>query len=365
MTTASTASHGRLLRLGYVGCGFMAQKVHLPNLLTTPGCEVVALAELRQELGRKVQERLRIPRLYSDHQALLADPEIDAICVSGGFMAQGDIARDALLAGKDVFMEKPMAISLAQADRILAASRQSGKRLMVGYMKRHDAGNEIAKAEIERLRGSGELGAVTYARSHDFAGDWTNGLDTPMDQSDEPMPRMPVVGPEWMPPQFVGQYLNYINEYTHNVNLLRWLLGAGEDVAVRAVDLDDDGYTGIVVFDMAGVRATLETGDVSHYRYDDHTQIYFQHGWVRLAMPPLLLKQVPAEVEFYRAGEEQSFIRRVPQPAWSWSYKREVEQFVQCLRTGSPFRSSAEDTRTDVRLFEDIFRFHLARRQVL
>ena len=95
MTTASTASHGRLLRLGYVGCGFMAQKVHLPNLLTTPGCEVVALAELRQELGRKVQERLRIPRLYSDHQALLADPEIDAICVSGGFMAQGDIGRDA------------------------------------------------------------------------------------------------------------------------------------------------------------------------------------------------------------------------------------------------------------------------------
>ena len=365
MTAASTATDGSPIHLGYVGCGFMAQKVHLPNFLATPGCQVVALAEVRQDLGRTVQVRLGIPRLYADHTALLADPELDAIAVSGGFMAQGEIARDALLAGKDVFMEKPMAISVAQADRILAAARQSGKRLMVGYMKRHDAGNELAKAEIGRLRAGGELGRATFARSHDFAGDWINGLDTPMDRTDEPMPDMPVAGPEWLPPQFVQPYVNYINEYTHNVNLLRWLLDAGDNVTVRAVDLDDDCYTGVVVFGMAGVRATLETGDISHYRYDDHTQVYFQHGWVRLGMPPLLLKQVPAEVEIYRAGEEQSFTRRVPQPAWSWSYKREAERFVHCLRTGEPFRSPGEDTRTDVRLFEDIFRLYLQQRHLL
>ena len=362
MTAAAIRTDDGPIRLGYVGCGFMAQKVHLPNFLATPGCEVVALAEVRPELGRKVQERLRIPRLYSGHHELVADPEIDAIAVSGGFMAQGEIARDALLAGKDVFMEKPMAISVAQADRILAAAQQSGRRLMVGYMKRHDAGNELAKTEIDRLRASGELGRTTFARSHDFAGDWTNGLDTPMDSTDEPMPAMPVTGPDWLPPELVQPYLNYINEYTHNVNLLRWLLHAGDNVTVRAVDLDDDGYTGVVTFDMAGVRAVLETGDISHFRYDDHTQVYFQHGWVRLRMPPLLLKQVPAEVEFYRAGEEQSFTRRIPQPAWSWSYKREAERFIHCLRTGEPFRSSGEDTRTDVRLFEDIFRLYLAQR---
>jgi predicted dehydrogenase len=131
------------------------------------------------------------------------------------------------------------------------------------------------------------------------------------------------------------------------------------------VDLDDGGHAGIVVFDMAGVRAVLESGDVSHYRYDDHTQVYFRHGWVRLHMPPLLLKQVPAEVELYRAGDEQSFTRRIPQPAWSWSYKREAELFIRCLRTGEPFRSPAEDTRTDVRLIEDIFRIHLTQRKQL
>src|SRR3712207_5928613 len=70
------------VRLGYVGCGYMAQRVHLPNLLSIPDCEVVALAEVRQELGKQVQSRLGIPKLYKDHEAMLADPEIEAVAVS-------------------------------------------------------------------------------------------------------------------------------------------------------------------------------------------------------------------------------------------------------------------------------------------
>ncbi len=339
------------IRIGYVGCGFMAQKVHLPNLLATPDCELVALAEVRRELGRKVQARLGIPKLYTDHQALLADPDIQAIGVSAAFMVQGEIARDALLAGKDVFMEKPMAVSLAQADAILDAARRSGRRLMVGYMKRYDAGNEVVKAQVAAFRASGELGPITYVRNHGFCGDWTAGLDTPMDTTQEPMPEAPARGPDWLPPEFLKQYLGYLQQYTHNINLLR--------------DLDDDGYTGVVILDLNGVRAVIESGSISHFRWDEHTQIYFRHGWIHTWAPPLLLRQTPAEVEIYRAGKEQSFIRQIPQPAWSWSYKREVEHFVHCLQTGEPFRSSGEDTRTDVRLFEEIFRAHLTQRGVL
>jgi predicted dehydrogenase len=353
------------IRLGYVGCGYMAQKVHLPNFLAIPDCEVVALAEVRHDLGQRVQAKLAIPKLYTDHEAMLADPDIDAVAVSAAFTVQGQIARDALLAGKDVFMEKPMAVSLAQADAILAASHQSGRRLMVGYMKRYDAGNELVKNQLEEFKASGELGPITYARNHGFCGDWIAGLDTPMEQSSEPMPQMAASGPEWLPPEFFNQYLNYLQQYTHNINLLRWLLDAGDTVTVRSVDLDEDGYTGVVVFDMAGTRAILETGRLSHYRWDEHTQIYFRHGWVQTWAPPLLLKQVPAEVEIYRAGDVQSFSRPIPQPAWSWSYRREAEFFIHALQSGEPFRSSAEDTRTDVRLFEDIFRAYLTQRKVL
>jgi predicted dehydrogenase len=350
------------VRIGYVGCGFMAQKVHIPNLVSIPDCELVALAELRQELGRRVQARYAIPKLYADHQAMLADADVDAIAVSADFMVQGQIARDALLAGVHVFMEKPMAISVRQADAILDAARRSGTRLMVGYMKRYDAGNELVKAHIEAFRASGELGAVTFARNHGFCGDWTAGIDVPLDTSDEPIVRVPPVGPDWLPPAYIRQYLGYLQQYTHNVNLLRWFLDAGDDIRVRAVDLDDDGYTGVVLLDVGGTRAALETGRVSHYRWDEHTQVYFEHGWIVTWAPPLLLKQVPAEVEIYVGGETQAFSRPIPEPRWSWSYKREAEHFISCLQSGEPFRSSGADTRTDVRLFEDIWRAYLTQR---
>jgi len=119
-----------IVRLGYVGAGFMAQKVHLPNFTNLPGCQVVALAEARPKLGEIVAKRFGIPKLYRNHSELIADPEVDAVAVSAHFAAQGEIARDALLAGKPVFMEKPMAVSVEQAERILEASRKTGAPLM-------------------------------------------------------------------------------------------------------------------------------------------------------------------------------------------------------------------------------------------
>ena len=132
---------------------------------------------------------------------------------------------------------------------------------------------------------------------------------------------------------------------------------------MRAVELDNDGYAGIVVFDVAGVRATLETGRLSHHRWDEHTQVYYRDGWIHTWAPPLLLRQTAAEVEVYRAGKEQVFSRPLVTP--SWSYRREAEHFVACLRSGEPFRSTAADTRTDVRLFEEIYRQFLTQRGVI
>ena len=344
------------IRLGYVGGGFMAQKVHLPNFASIPDCAITALAEVRGDLRGKVADRFGIAKRYASHQEMAADPDIDAVAVSADYSLQNVIAEELLRAGKTVFMEKPMATTLARADAILDAEKAGSSRLMVGYMKRYDAGNQIAKDHVRQFRQSGELGKITLIRNHGFCGDWIGGLDTPMEASAEPMPPTRTIVPDWLPADRQGSYLGYLQQWTHNVNLLRWLLDAGDDAHVRAVDLDADGMTGVVILEIAGVRATLESGSLSHYRWDEHTQVYFQNGWVKTDAPPLLLRQVPAEVELYRAGATQEFTRLVPQPAWTWSYKREAEHFIRGVQTGEPFDSTALDTRTDVRLFEDIYR---------
>ena len=180
-----------------------------------------------------------------------------------------------------------------------------------------------------------------------------------MESSSEPMPPTRTIAPDWLPEGRRGQYLSYLQQWTHNINLMRWLMDAGDNAKVKAVDLNEDGTTGIVILEIAGVRASLESGSLSHYRWDEHTQVYFQNGWIKTDAPPLLLRQVPAEVEIYKAGATQEFTRPIPQPAWSWSYKREAEHFIRGVQTGEPFDSSAQDTLTDVRLFEDIYKMWL------
>ncbi len=351
-----------IVRLGYVGAGWMAQRVHLPSFTSLPDCRVVALAEVRADLRDTVATRFAIPRRYATHLELAGDPEIDAVAVSAGYALQGEMASEFLRRGKPALMEKPMATTVAHAGAILAAAREGGGRLMVGYMKRYDAGNRLARDAIRRFRQSGELGRIFYLRAHGFCGDWICGLDVPVERSLEPIPPSPVVVPDWLPPARHQQYLGYLQQWTHNVNLARWLLDAGDRAAVRWVDLDEDGNTGVAVMEIDGVRATLESGLLNHYRWDEETQVYFEHGWVRAAAPPLLLRNQPAEVEIYRARPTHEFTRPLPDPAWSWSYKREAEHFIHCVRTGDPFDSTGEDTLTDVRLFEDLYRTWLTAR---
>jgi predicted dehydrogenase len=349
--------------MGYVGCGFLAQKVHIPNIVALSSFELVAVAEVRSELGRRVQGRYGIPRLYENHLALADDPDIDAVAVSGHYCTQGEIAIDLLRAGKDVFLEKPMAVSVDQADRMLAAEAESGRRLMIGYMKRYDDGNVLLKSLLDDPEIRDRLGALFYLRLHEFAGDWLGGLDTALETTDEPLPPAPAcMLPSWLPNDLEQGYLNYLQEYTHQINLVRWLLEAGDEVDVSSVDLDDDGYTGVTVLRVNGVRAVLESGAHGYSVWDEFMQMYFERGWIRTLVPPLLARNVPVRLEIYYSGRPYGTVETVTPSEPGWAYRAELEHFVECLRTGQPFRSPAVDTRHDVIALERIYRLHVETR---
>jgi predicted dehydrogenase len=352
-----------VIRLGYVGCGFVAQHIHLPNFASLEGCRLAALAELRPELGRRVAERHNIPAVYRSHTELSEDASIDAVAISAAHDVQGDIAADLLLAGKHVFLEKPMAVSLVQANRILTAARSGGSRLMVAYMKRHDPGNDLARQIIADWRLTSARGRTIYARSHGFGGNWTAGLDTSAQIStNEVLPQR--VGyhnlPVWLPAEWGERYVEYLQQYSHNINLLRFLLGAGDDARVRSVHLDDDGYTGVVILDVAGVRTVIESGVIEFHQWDWHTQVYFDQGWIKVHAPPFFLRPSQARVEIYEGGRDPAYRYPIAQPLTAWPYREEAAAFIDALERDAPFRSPGEDTLTDVRICEEIFQHALA-----
>lgn len=352
------------VRFGYVGCGYIAQQVHLPNFASLPQCKFMAVAEVRQELGERIAKRYGIPKVYRSHEELAADPNIEAVGVSGPYALQGKIAQDLLKAGKHVFMEKPMAVSIARAEAILKAAKDGKARLMVGYMKRYDTGNILLKKHMDAWRASGEAGRVLLARNHGFGGNWVYAQDQniPFETSQDKAPPAPDECPAWLPDKWKNAYLGYLQQWTHNINLLRFLLDDKDGSAkVTSVQLDGDGMTGLVVMDINGARATVESAYTKFHAWDEHTQVYFEGGWLRTEAPPLLQKETPATVEVYRSATKDGQAPRRSQEyaAPSWSYREEAKHFLDGVRSGEPFRSSGEDTFHDVRLYEEIYRHFL------
>lgn len=354
------------VRFAYVGCGFVAQNIHIPNFAASPDCDFLALAEVRPGLAEQVAAYYGIPRTYASHHDICADDSIEAVGVSGPYALQGQIARDLLRAGKHVFMEKPMAVSLQQAQAIVDAAESGGARCMVGYMKRYDAGNLRIKALCDEWRSSGEMGRLLFARNHGFGGNWVYAQDpnvrsfsAPSDAP--PPPPSPDECPDWMPDSAKSAYINYLQQWTHNINLLRFFLDDTAGTArVQSVQLDPDGHTGLVVLDINGTRAVVESAYTRFHAWDEHTQLYFEGGWLQTSAPPLLQKDVPATIEIYRGGTQDTLpaLTRESAPP-TWAYREEARTFLRCVQSGEPFPSSAQDTLTDVRLCEEIYRLHL------
>lgn len=362
---AGSAAREKPVRLGYVGCGFIAQHIHLPNFAGLPECDFVALAEVRPKLGRMVADHYRIPRLYGSHLELAADPDIEAVAVSADYALQGAIAADLLRAGKDVFMEKPMAVSVKQAEAILAAGRTGGGRLMVGYMKRFDPTNLLMRETVRGWRRSGDKGRLLYLRAHGFCGNWTAGRDrTGILSTDEPMPPVPRGGllPDWLPEQFAGKYIGYLQQYTHNINLAMFALDVTDPAAmsVRAVELDEDGLTGVVVLELGGVRVTVESAQTRFHAWEEHTQVYFEGGWVHAWSPMLFANPGNPRIEIYEGGDRPSYRYPIPQPIAAWHFREEARHFLEAVRARTPFGSPGTIALNDARLLEDIYRHHIA-----
>ena len=359
----TTPASERPVKLAYIGCGFIAQHIHLPHFSTLPQAELVALAELRPKLGRAVAEHYRIPRLVTSHTELVNDPEIEAVAVSADYVVQGNIAADLLRAGKHVFMEKPMAVSIKQAETILKAAEEGGGRLMVGYMKRYDPANVLMRDTVRAWKQSGDKGRLLYLRAHGFCGNWVAGRDrTSIISTDEPMPPKPRNDfiPDWLPSDQVDHYIGYLQQYTHNINLARFVLDAADaELKVTKADLDPDGMTGVVLLELGGTRVAVESAQTKFHAWEEHTQVYFEGGWVHAHSPMLFANPGQPWIEIYEAGEPPVFRHPVPTPIAAWHFREEAVHFLEHVRSGEPFRSPGTDALADVTLLEGIYRNHL------
>ena len=133
------------LRLAVIGCGRIAQVAHFPALEKADGVEVVAVCDPSAEVVRAVARRYDVRAAYTDQAGLLADEAVEAVLVAAPDRFHHSIATAALLAGKHVLVEKPLASTAAQAQSLVDLVDRTGLVLQVGAMKRHDQGMQFAQ----------------------------------------------------------------------------------------------------------------------------------------------------------------------------------------------------------------------------
>lgn len=172
----------RKIRFAIFGCGGIAH-THIMALRAIDAAEVVGVADIRPDAALAFAERYSIKKVFKDYDEILNSTEVDAICICTPSGTHSSLGVLALEKNKNVILEKPMSITVAECDAIIEARKKSlGRVLVISQLRAHP---DVRRAK--KIIDSGALGKITicdvnmkYYRSPDYyRGSWrgTKAMD--------------------------------------------------------------------------------------------------------------------------------------------------------------------------------------------
>jgi predicted dehydrogenase len=354
------------VRIGVVGGGLVAQAMHIPNLHQLDDrFELAALAEPSQSVRDRLALRYGIPTAYTDHHELLGQEQLDAVVVCSPNATHAGVVLAALDAGLHVFVEKPLCITINDADAIVAARDAAGKVVQVGYMKRFDPAVERLYDELPA-----DAGGLRYLRVvvNDpefvpyFGPDEIVRGEVPADvvqetrrleqeQLEEAVGRAD--------PEAVTAFSDgYLGSLVHDVNLVHGALerlgiANPAPVADAAWWAGGRALTGSVQLP-SGARwdsAWIQLMDTREYR--ESVAFFFADSIRTLEFPSPWLRRSPTRYE--RSGTEGAARVATSFTSAAEAFVRELVHFHDCVTSGTPCRTPPEQARVDIALLREMF----------
>ena len=149
------------IKVGVAGLGYWGPNL-ARNFAGIPGCELAWLCDGDPAVLERVGASLPAARRTESLDDLLADPALDAIVLATPVPTHAELAERVLGAGKHCFVEKPLAQTVADAERAVAAAEAAGRTLMVGHLLEYHPG----VAKLKEIADGGELGEIHYIYSN-------------------------------------------------------------------------------------------------------------------------------------------------------------------------------------------------------
>jgi myo-inositol 2-dehydrogenase/D-chiro-inositol 1-dehydrogenase len=308
-----------LVNVGLIGSGWMGA-FHAESLARrVPGARLAAVADPAPGAAAKLTEALG-GTAYLDAAELLADPKVAAVVISSPASTHTDLVIAAADAGKAVFCEKPMALTIADADRAIEAARVAGVPLQVGFNRRFASDFRAAHEAIS----SGRIGEPQLLRS---------------------LTRDPGLSD----PSVVKPWTIFLETLIHDFDTLRWLNPGAEAVEVYATadalvrpDWKDRGLldTSVVLirFDN-GAIATAEASFQAVYGYDVRGEVFGSAGMVTAGE----IKRTA--MAMHTAAGVLSDTVRLNVDLFHDAYTSELAHFVACARGDTKPQVTGEDAR--------------------
>ncbi|MBQ6824230.1 MAG: Gfo/Idh/MocA family oxidoreductase [Clostridia bacterium] len=148
------------IKWSVIGAGGIADRRAIPGLLLDPQNELVAVMDMRPEEAKRVAEKYNVPAYFSDAEEMLKTVECDAVYIATPVFCHYEQAMLALNCGVHVFMEKPITLNAADGEKLIAAFKEKGLQLTIGYMM----GYHNLHQKARRLVQGGGLGKLNLAR---------------------------------------------------------------------------------------------------------------------------------------------------------------------------------------------------------
>ena len=307
------------VRIGLVGAGRIGTSHASLLVERVPGARLVAVADPRPEAAAALATKVGT-RAVSEPAEVFGDPDIEAVVITASSVAHADLITAATAAGKAVFCEKPMGMTLEEIDRGIAAASKAGVPLQAGFNRRFSADFATAR----RLIDDGAIGTPQLMRS---------------------VTRDPgLADPGAVPPWTI-----FTQTLIHDFDTLLWLNPGAEPVSVYATadalvapDFKESGLldTAVVVitFDN-GARAVAEASFSAAYGYDVRGEVFGSRGMVTMGGGPrsaLVLSTASGRAIETVRGDVELFAD---------AYAAELAEFAEAVRANRAPAVTGEDAR--------------------
>jgi predicted dehydrogenase len=321
----------RRLRVGVLGAGQIAQAAHFESCTKAHNAELFAICDVAEDLCQRMSMTHGATRTYFDYERMLADPDIDAIIVATADAFHVPASIRALEAGKHVLCEKPVGLTVEEAETLAQVVKDSGKQFQVGHMKRFDAGLQAARTFIATEMGELTALKAWYCDStHRYA--MTDAVQPLVVSS--AMARKPSANPK---ADLKRYYM--LAHGCHLIDTARYLAGDITAVSARLADRGGMKCWFVDVEFASGALGHLELTVAVRMDWHEGFQIHGANGSViGKTFNPWFFKS--SEVDIFREKEGGS--HRIL-GADGHFYRRQLEAFAHVILDGAEMTGASID----------------------